>query len=270
MKAVNAFLGKTDGRDKLCATIQYACMFIAAGQPGNSRKVMASVAAARKVFRIMRPFENVTPLLIQPKFVEGRPLYTQVLEKLKGLLNAVYFGADHVVWASQAGLLTDKTLVDRAQKVSLYGWLGASLCTIVAEATEVLRKALPAILVQEPDEDDSKYLARQRAAVDEINKRGLVLGHACVQALLAVGLLQLRPLKPRTVGFLGIVASAINCYMLFPAVPRTEEKPKRAVDAKKATTVDEVRSPAPKLAKATAMKQMPPAISPPRTAAAVS
>jgi len=29
-------------------------MFIAAGQPGNSRKVMASVAAARKVFRILR------------------------------------------------------------------------------------------------------------------------------------------------------------------------------------------------------------------------
>lgn len=33
------------------------------------------------------------------------------------------------------------------------------------------------------------------------------------QALLAVGLLQLRPLKPRTVGFLGVIASAVNCYM---------------------------------------------------------
>ena len=30
------------------------------------------------------------------------------------------------------------------------------------------------------------------------------------QALLAVGLLQLRPWKPRSVGFLGVVASAIN------------------------------------------------------------
>lgn len=43
---------------------------------------------------------------------------------------------------------------------------------------------------------------------------------ACVQAALAVGLLQLRPWKPRTVGFLGIVASAINCYMLTPAVAK--------------------------------------------------
>jgi hypothetical protein len=37
--------------------------------------------------------------------------------QLKSLLNAVYFGADHVVWASQAGLTTNKALVDRAQKV---------------------------------------------------------------------------------------------------------------------------------------------------------
>ena len=33
---------------------QYAAMFVAAGQPGNVKKVQASVATARKVFRIMR------------------------------------------------------------------------------------------------------------------------------------------------------------------------------------------------------------------------
>lgn len=38
-----------------------------------------------------------------------------------------------------------------------------------------------------------------------------------MQALLAVGLLQLRPWKPRAVGFLGVVASAINCYMCGPS-----------------------------------------------------
>jgi Peroxisomal biogenesis factor 11 (PEX11) len=49
--------------------------------------------------------------------------------QLKALLNALYFGADHVVWASQAGLTTNKALVDRAQKVGArfgtdgFGWL---------------------------------------------------------------------------------------------------------------------------------------------------
>lgn len=48
------FLDKTDGRDKLLATVQYAAMFISAGQAGDVKKIQASVAAARKVFRIMR------------------------------------------------------------------------------------------------------------------------------------------------------------------------------------------------------------------------
>ena len=68
--------------------------------------------------------------------------------QLKSALNAVYFAADHVVWASQAGLITDKAKVDRAQKISLYSWLGASCCTIASELTEILRMALPAILVR--------------------------------------------------------------------------------------------------------------------------
>lgn len=45
-------------------------------------------------------------------------------------------------------MLTNKALVDRAQKVSLYSWFGASCCTIAAELTEILRAALPAILVR--------------------------------------------------------------------------------------------------------------------------
>jgi hypothetical protein len=107
VQAFNGFLAKTDGRDKLCATIQvrhmfrratlaapsalstacrlmqivactatsdvwaaslhdymvlvstracaqYVLMFLANGEPGNVRKAMASVAAARKVFRVFR------------------------------------------------------------------------------------------------------------------------------------------------------------------------------------------------------------------------
>lgn len=34
--------------------LQYACMFLSAGEPGNLKKVQASVTAARKVFRVMR------------------------------------------------------------------------------------------------------------------------------------------------------------------------------------------------------------------------
>ena len=40
-----------------------------------------------------------------------------------------------------------------------------------------------------------------------------------LQAVLAAGLLQLRPMKPRTVGLVGIVASVMNLYLLYPSLP---------------------------------------------------
>lgn len=43
-------------------------MFVAAGQPGDVKKVQASVATARKVFRIMRVrvLVNRAPYVLQP------------------------------------------------------------------------------------------------------------------------------------------------------------------------------------------------------------
>ena len=58
-----------------------------------------------------------------------------------------------------------------------------------------------------------------------------------VQAALAVGLLGLRPWKPRTVGFLGVVASAMNVYMLFPAVSYPPRAPKPTMDSLKGEDV---------------------------------
>ena len=51
-----------------------------------------------------------------------------------------------------------------------------------------------------------------------------------MQTLLAMGLLQLRPWTPRTVGLLGLLASSMNCYMLFPKIVFT--KSLGAADAK--------------------------------------
>jgi hypothetical protein len=38
----------------LVLLLQYLCLFLSAGQPGQLKRVQASVTAARKVFRIMR------------------------------------------------------------------------------------------------------------------------------------------------------------------------------------------------------------------------
>ncbi|GAB4820863.1 hypothetical protein N2152v2_007909 [Parachlorella kessleri] len=199
-------------------------MFVAAGQPGNVKKIQASVATARKVFRIMRPLEALVPLITNLTF-GNKPLAIEIISKLKPILMAIYFGADHIVWAQQAGILNNKELTDKAQKASLYGWFGGSLCTIVGEIYE-----LAALCMKREGESEEEYRGRVAKARPEINKRLLVLIHALTQAALAAGLLELRPWKPRTVGFIGVVTSVMNCYMLFPsypapAVPKPSVKP---------------------------------------------
>ncbi len=239
-QAAQAFLDKSDGRDKLLATVQYAAMFLAAGAHGDARRVQASVAAARKVFRVARPLEALAPLLHAPEINAAKPLWLELLGKLKPALMALYFAGDHVVWAQQAGLL-DKSragAVARAQRASLYGWFGGSLCTIAAEAAE-----LAALTRRRAGEGEAEFAARQAAAAGEVRWRTTALVHALVQALLAVGLLELRAWKPRTVGALGVAASALNCYMLWPAAA-----PKGAAAAPKAA-VPTPAAPAPPRAK---------------------
>ena len=212
----NGFLAKADGKDKLTALIQYAAMFVSAGEPGTAKKVQGSVAAARKVFRVFRPLESATPVILNPRLDTTKgPAYKDALAKLKSLLMALYFAGDHVVWASQAGVTTNKKLVERWQKISLYSWCGGSVITIVQECEEIGKLAS----TRGAGEPLADWRRRQANAAAEIDRRLLTLVHAVTQALLAVGLLQLRPWKPRTVGVIGIVASAINCYMLLPALP---------------------------------------------------
>lgn len=46
----------------------------------------------------------LNPLLQNPGWAGGgRPLWVEVLIKLKPLLMSIYFGADHIVWLQQVG-----------------------------------------------------------------------------------------------------------------------------------------------------------------------
>lgn len=224
LQVIKGFCAKADGKDKLTALVQYACLFLSAGEPGNLKKVQASVTAARKVFRIMRPLESMTPLLIQPGFQGKQAWQIETILKLKDVLMAVYFAADHVVWAYQIGLVNDKSTGERFQKISLWGWALGSVCTVVLETMAIAEAAAP----RADGESDVEWAKRQEAARREINSRALVLFHGLVQAGTAAGLLQVVSMRPRTVGLLGAVASAINCYFLLPAMPKRAPKPSPA------------------------------------------
>lgn len=218
LTALNGFLGKSDGKDKLTATLQYVCMFVSAGQPGLAKDIQVKIAAARKVFRILKPLEVLTPIIKEPYLAGKQHPLIELLPKLKNALMAVYFGCDHLVWLGSVNVITDKKFLERSQKTSLWGWFLGSICTMIQETISLLQNASQ----RQPQESEEDWKRRRHAAAEKAQKHILTLTHAIFQGLLAMGLLQLRPFKPRTVGLLGVIASAMNCYMLFPAIPRVQ------------------------------------------------
>ena len=205
---VTGFLAKSDGRDKLLATVQYACMFIAAGSAGVATKIQKSVAQARKAFRILRPLDALAPLLQSGLAVSGPPPIV-VAKNLRPVFMASYFLFDHVGWAAGAGLVTDKKTIEKCQKISTYSWLLGSLSTVTIEL-HALTRPVPSV---ETSAEKEARRATDRATL-------LRLVHALVQAGLAAGLLGIGGAWPaRRTAALGVAASAINCYMLLPPRP---------------------------------------------------
>lgn len=98
--------------------------------------------------------------------------------QLKAVLMAIYFGADHFVWAYQIGLITNKTTGERWQKVSLWSWALGSACTVAAEGYGI---AAAKAVVRKEGESDEEFSKRQEEVQKAVNARVLTLVHGLVQ-----------------------------------------------------------------------------------------
>lgn len=203
-KCMVGLLGKSDGRDKFLAALQFACMFHAAGgPPGHTAAIAKNLGASRKPLRILKPVEVLVGLMMMPP---GKgPLFLRLLEKLKLLGFLGYFLGDHIVWGSSVGLIQDKGTAELAGKLSMYGWLSASVSTIITETA--------ALLKVESSDAEGKELSQKRV------KHTLILTQNACQIAVAGGILGLIPLKPRQIATCGIVMSCINLYNMAPPLP---------------------------------------------------
>ena len=87
-----------------------------------------------------QPLESIMPIINNPTINTSKPLAVEVLAKVsspqqhshegplrlrassmdvqaKAILMAVYFAADHVVWAGQAGIYTNKESLERCAQL---------------------------------------------------------------------------------------------------------------------------------------------------------
>ncbi|AES80056.1 putative peroxisomal biogenesis factor 11 [Medicago truncatula] len=211
------YLNKAEARDKICRAIQYGSKFLSNGEPGKAQNVDKTTSLARKVFRLFK-FVNDLHALISPS-PQGTPLPLILLGKSKNALLSTFLFLDQFVWLGRTGVIDNKERTELVGRISLYCWLGSSICTSLVELGELGRLSGSMKKIEREIKNSNKYDNEQyQAKLKKSNERTLSLIKAGIDTVVAVGLLQLAPEKvtPRVTGAFGFVSSLISCYQLLP------------------------------------------------------
>ncbi|XP_010255528.1 PREDICTED: peroxisomal membrane protein 11C-like [Nelumbo nucifera] len=217
------YLSKSEARDKICRAIQYGSKFLSNGEPGTAQNVDKSTSLARKIFRLFK-FVNDLHALISPT-PKGTPLPIILLGKSKNALLSTFLFLDQIVWLGRTGIYKNKERVELVGRISLFCWMGSSICTTLVELAELARLSASMKKLEKELKNTDKYENEQyRTKLKQSNDRSLALVKAIMDAVVAVGLLQLAPKKvtPRVTGSFGFVSSLISCYQLLPSPPKSK------------------------------------------------
>lgn len=217
------YLNKAETRDKICRSIQYGSRFLSNGEPGTAQNVEKSVSLARKVFRLFK-FINDLHALISPS-APGTPIPLILLGKSKNALLSTFLFLDQFLWLGRSGLYKNKERTELIGRISLFCWLGSSICSTLVEIGEIGRLSISMKKLEKELKNTNKYKNEQyKRNVQESNERSLAFVKAALDVVVAVGLLKLAPNKvtPRVSGAVGFVSSLISCYQLLPSPPKSK------------------------------------------------
>lgn len=217
------YLNKAEARDKICRAIQYGSKFLSNGEPGTAQDVDKSTSLARKVFRLFK-FVNDLHALISPS-APGTPLSLILLGKSKNALLSTFLFLDQIVWLGRTGIYKNKARAEILGRISLFCWMGSSVCTTLVEIGELGRLSGQMKKLEKELKNTNKYQNEQyRSKLEKSNDRSIALVKAGLDIVVAVGLLQLAPKKvtPRVTGAFGFVSSLISCYQLLPSPAKTK------------------------------------------------
>lgn len=218
-----SYLDKAEARDKICRAIQYGSKFLSNGEPGTAQNVDKSTTLARKVFRLFK-FINDLEALIKPCDPET-PLALICLGRSKNALLSTFLFLDQIVWLGRSGIYKNKERTEIIGRVSLYCWLGSSVCTTLVESGEIWRLSASMKKLEKEPKNTNKD-EQYRTKLQKSNERKLALVKAGIDIAVAVGLLQLAPKKVthRVTGAFGFVTSLISCYQQLLPSPQKAKK----------------------------------------------
>ncbi|CAI0470593.1 unnamed protein product [Linum tenue] len=169
-------------------------------------------------------FVNDLHGLISP-VPQGTPLPLVLLGKSKNALLSTFLFLDQIVWLGRSGIYKNKERAELLGRISLFCWMGSSICTTLVEVGELGRLSASISKLEKELKNTDKHENEQyRAKLQKSNERSLALVKAGIDIVVAVGLLQLAPKKvtPRVTGALGFTTSLISCYQLLPSRPKSK------------------------------------------------
>ncbi|KAJ0968372.1 hypothetical protein J5N97_025289 [Dioscorea zingiberensis] len=150
---------------------------------------------------------------------QGTPLPLILLGKSKNALLSTFLFLDQFVWAGRTGIYKNKEKTELIGRISLFCWMGSSICTSVVELAELIRlsssmKKLEKDQNQTDEHKNEQYLNKLKQS----NERLLALIKSSMDIVVAIGLLQLAPktVNSRFTGAFGFITSLISCYQLLP------------------------------------------------------
>uniref|UniRef100_A0A7N0ZQW5 Peroxisomal biogenesis factor 11 n=1 Tax=Kalanchoe fedtschenkoi TaxID=63787 RepID=A0A7N0ZQW5_KALFE len=215
------YLNKAEARDKICRAIQYGSKFLSNGEPGTAQNVDKTTSLARKVFRLFK-FINDLHALLSP-VPEGTPFPLIVLGKSKNALVSSFLFFDQFVWLHRTGIYQSKENAEILGRISLFCWLGSTICTSLVELGEIGRLSASMKKLKKNAKEGNEFKKEvYRAKRQKSREMTVALMKACLDTVVAIGLLQLAPetVTTRVTGGFGFVSSLISCYQLLPSPPK--------------------------------------------------
>ncbi|XP_028773576.1 peroxisomal membrane protein 11C-like [Neltuma alba] len=171
------YLNKAEARDKICRAIQHGSKFPSDGQPGTAQNVDRSTTLARKVFRLFK-FLNDLHALISPAPC-GTLLPLILLGRPKNALLSTFLFLDQFVWLGRSGIYENKERTELIGRISLFGWMGSSVCSTLVELGELGRLSASMKKLEKELKNSNKYDNEQYCAKLKMsNERTLALINA--------------------------------------------------------------------------------------------
>ncbi|KAA8520576.1 hypothetical protein F0562_014832 [Nyssa sinensis] len=159
------------------------------------------------------------------RLLKGLLFHLFCWESRKMALLSTFLFLDQIVWLGRTGIYKNKERVELIGRISLFCWMGSSICTTLVELGEGGRLSASMKKLEKDLKNSDKYKDEQyRSKLQKSNERSLALIKSVMDIVVAVGLLQLAPKKvtPRVTGAFGFVSSLISCYQLLPSPQKSK------------------------------------------------